>query len=217
MSNELNYIGCVGRIKSGKDTVALMIKEESKQFEWSLGQMAGKLKESVALLYGVEVKDLNDHNFKENMMYNFSTGETRCRNEIDNKNTLIVEDAEHLRSLIQRMMKDIWASFRTILQYEGGHIGRDNRNENFWLNLAFKNNSNKVIYTDVRHINEFQGIQKQGILIRIYRPETDIKSGNHTSETEMDQFKWWNEEIMNDGSLEDLREKVKEIVKKYNL
>ena len=75
--------------------------------------------------------------------------------------------------------------------------------------LHFKNHC--WIISDVRFRNEAQAIKDRGgILIRTIR-ESDYKS-DHPSETSLDNWKEWDYVIDNNGSMEDLQEKVKTIL-----
>ena len=69
------------------------------------------------------------------------------------------------------------------------------------------------VITDTRFPNEVQGVKERGgINIRIIRPETDHLAGDHLSETALDHYTDWDHIIVNDGGLEDLKERILEIV-----
>ena len=71
------------------------------------------------------------------------------------------------------------------------------------------------IITDMRFENELEAIVKKGgITIRVVRPGTVV--GNHPSEVALDGF-IMHYEIINDGTIEDLIEKVREILIKENI
>ena len=79
------------------------------------------------------------------------------------------------------------------------------------------------IITDVRFPNELQGIKdREGIVIRINRPFTNPNDhniqlvGQHISETALDKAKF-DYTINNNGAIEDLVEKVKEILIKEKI
>ena len=89
--------------------------------------------------------------------------------------------------------------------------------------LSKYNNYPSWIITDVRFPNEAKAIKdKGGILIRCertyYTEDKRYKIGfdpfekEHPSETALDSYKDWDYVIKNDGSLEDLLTKVKDIV-----
>jgi hypothetical protein len=71
------------------------------------------------------------------------------------------------------------------------------------------------IITDMRFENELEAVVKKGgITIRVVRPGTVV--GNHPSETALDGF-IMHYEIINDGTIKDLEEKVKDILVKEEL
>jgi hypothetical protein len=86
--------------------------------------------------------------------------------------------------------------------------------------LYLKEEENNLIYpswciTDMRFPNEMEAVvEKGGITIRVVRPGTE--SGTHPSETALDEATF-NYEIINDGEIVDLIEKVKEILIKEQI
>ncbi len=77
----------------------------------------------------------------------------------------------------------------------------------------------KWVITDLRFPNELEAVKKRkGISIKIVRPQVILdgigyNSSDHPSETALDHITDWNYEIINDGSIEDLVEKVRIILK----
>lgn len=68
------------------------------------------------------------------------------------------------------------------------------------------------IITDLKFRNEAQAIKDRGgFLIRINRPSV-VSTDTHESETALDNAKEWDAIITNDGSIEDLIAKVKDIL-----
>jgi len=105
---------------------------------------------------------------------------------------------------------------RLMLQKIGTDIIRNQIDENFWVKEMNKKIKNEydlydykitIIIDDVRFKNEANYIKsfKNSILLKVNRPNVNINNF-HRSETELDNFKM-DFEIMNDGSLDDLREK----------
>ena len=75
----------------------------------------------------------------------------------------------------------------------------------------------KWIITDVRFPNEVQAIkEKNGIVIRINRSNLE-SNDNHQSEIALDNYNEFNYIIENDGSIEELIEKVKQILIKEKI
>lgn len=108
---------------------------------------------------------------------------------------------------------DEWGmTVRDLLQRLGTEAMRDGLHENVWVNALFStyNEQCNWIVTDVRFPNEYDAIKNHGgLLIRITRPGTVI--GTHISETALDDFTF-DIEISNNGTIEDLREKLHRII-----
>tara|TARA_X000001382_G_scaffold25412_3_gene16013 strand:+ start:13794 stop:14666 length:873 start_codon:yes stop_codon:yes gene_type:complete len=133
---------------------------------------------------------------------------------------------------------------RKILQLLGTEAGRQTIHPNIWINSLFvdyirpshwenryydevnkKGLAGKEeifgdlpnwIITDVRFENEAQAIKdRDGILIRVNRGSDN--SSSHISETALDNYQDWSYVIDNNGSIEDLIVKVKEILIKENV
>lgn len=135
-------------------------------------------------------------------------------------------------------------SVRELLQKLGTEAMRDGLHENVWVNALFSDyvpivkewdefgNDTLVQFpswciTDMRFPNEMEAVEeREGITIRVVR-SFNHKMGSketgtldltplHPSETALDDAKF-DYEIINDGSIEDLVEKVREILIKENI
>lgn len=72
-----------------------------------------------------------------------------------------------------------------------------------------------VSITDCRHPNEAEMIRRNGgIVVRIDRPSLGPLTDTHASETSMETFEY-DEVILNDGSIEDLYEKIEKVIAGY--
>lgn len=103
---------------------------------------------------------------------------------------------------------------RTFLQ-ELGCSARKYDSE-IWINHAKAglHSYEHYVWTDVRFFNEAQFIHERGgILVRIVRPG-NVNDG-HISETEQENIEV-DYEIVNDGSEEELQQKLVQIVKNHN-
>jgi hypothetical protein len=112
-----------------------------------------------------------------------------------------------------------------MLQIVGTDIFRNSIRENFWIDcLHYKLEADKpqiAIITDVRFPNELRYVCDNGFTVRIDRYtdsggirlpyRTTDRDNNHESETALDDFSW-DYVIENDGSLEDLKMKVKKFI-----
>lgn len=102
---------------------------------------------------------------------------------------------------------------RRLLQVFGSEVGRDLIDEQIWIELTMngiKSNGNFVI-SDVRFRNEAEEIKYQGG--QVWRITRAINStiDFHRSETELDSWNF-DQYIPNNGSVEDLRNEVKEVM-----
>jgi len=119
--------------------------------------------------------------------------------------------------------EELWgektAFSRLMLQKIGTEIIRKQVSENFWVDAMEKEIKlySNVIIDDVRFLNEAEMVKSfDGTLLKITRPDI-IREGNennHLSETEQDSI-YFNYEIINDGSLNDLKDKSIDLLKKF--
>lgn len=197
-------IGIAGRLGSGKDTVGEVIQKlclTNNGVEFEIKKFAGKLKTIASLVTGIPVEKFEDQEFK------------------------------------QKHMGLQWnMTYREFLQKLGTEAMRDGLHTNVWVNALFSdykpqdapykhlgslledkhhgllNNPNWII-TDMRFPNELEAVEeREGITIRVTRPDLlSFETMLHPSETALDEAKF-DYEIINDGTLEDLVEKVREIL-----
>ena len=200
-------IGINGKIGSGKDTVGKIIQylqcyntgeitiedvmsnpehewwlEEQSKFE--IKKFAGKLKEVASLLTGIDIEDFEDQEFKK--LY----------------------------------MSPEWGmTYREFLQKLGTEAMREGLHTNVWVNALFADykppkmsqyNPSNWIITDMRFPNELEAVEeRKGITIRVVRSGTTV--GTHASETALDDA-YFDHVISNNGTIEDLIEKVRQIL-----
>lgn len=226
-------IGINGKIGSGKDTVGRIIqyltddlnKNNPKGFtewvdggfhasDWKIKKFAGKMKQIASLLTGIPIEMFEDQEFKKQEM-------PECWNKLQQSG----------RSKVSMSM-----TYREFLQKLGTEAMRNGLHENVWVNALFAdyNSIDKLIriteegleeweegnypnwiITDMRFENELEAVVKKGgITIRVVRPGTVV--GNHPSEVALDGF-IMHYEIINDGTIEELVEKVRDILVKEEL
>ncbi|MCB1711621.1 MAG: hypothetical protein KDH96_03810, partial [Candidatus Riesia sp.] len=103
---------------------------------------------------------------------------------------------------------------REIMQKMGTEVGRS-IHENAWVNALFNKYEDQWwIIPDTRFPNEAQAIKNRGgKLIRVNRVITSIVEDIHPSETSLDKYTDWDFVIDNNGTREELEEKVIEICK----
>lgn len=238
-------IGINGKIGSGKDTVGKIIQylqchntgeitiqdvmsnpehewwlEEQSKFE--IKKFAGKLKQIASLLTGIDVEKFEDQEFKKTYLSE-EWGAVR-RNPL--QAIPVFKDIQ-----FNEMM-----TVREFLQILGTEAMRDNLHENVWVNALFADYKEEIyrsevptraagfidhyvypkwIITDMRFPNELESVVlRNGLTIRVVRPGSS--TGLHTSETALDDTEF-HYNIINDGTIEDLVEKVREVLIKENI
>ena len=209
-------IGVNGKIGSGKDTVGKIIQylttneavkkittlEEwldsddlnGRDFNWKIKKFAGKLKTVASLLTGTPIEKFEDQEFKQKHM-----------------------------GLQWKM------TYREFLQKLGTEAMRDGLHTNVWVNALFadykpESTGYNYLYpqwviTDMRFPNEMEAVEeREGLTIRVVRNNGTraIDINPHASETALDDAEF-DYEIINDGTLEDLVEKVREILIKEEI
>ena len=212
-------IGISGKMGSGKNTVAdiiekLCLTNKGPKFEQKL--FAGKLKTIASILTGIRVSKFEDQEFKK----------TDLPNE-----WVYIENGYAARNM----------TVRDFLQKLGTEAMRDGLHENVWVNALMADYKWYVkewdelgnetvgeypnwIITDMRFPNEMEAVvERQGITIRVVRPKPremflmnattviDTRIPEHPSETALDNAEF-DYIIDNDGTLDELVEKVREIL-----
>lgn len=143
---------------------------------------------------------------------------------------------ENGRKIYRSKFLDKNLTYREMLQKIGTEAMRNNIHKNVWVNALFadyyrnkKHGDHFInkkttpinvgalpnwIITDVRFPNEAEAVkERSGILIRLRRDLcTDLNLANHPSETSLDNYEGFNYVIDNNGSIEELIEKVKQIL-----
>ncbi len=189
-------IGISGKKGSGKSTVSDMFLTEG----FYLDSFATSVKDIAAIIF----------NYDRTKIEGFTVEDRIWRENIDNE----------ISNFLGRPFRP-----RDALTLIGTEFGRNMIHPNIWIKTVFdryKSNENKnLVITDLRFPNEFESIKKhKGYTIRIYRPCLQENKPNnivneHISETALDS-KEANSEfdyiIINDGTIEDLKIKIKNII-----
>jgi hypothetical protein len=239
MENKLRpqIIGLSAQLQNGKDTVAALIlkltSDENKSTKWSTRRFAGKLKEMTAIVLGCSVDQLEDINFKNKPLsedwrrwyfthYKLKTEsnpEGRVSPYFSNENDALDYKSKLDEQVNGSIMVNELLTPRLILQLLGTEGGRDVIHPNIWVNatLGDLTENDFSIITDTRFPNEVQGIKrKKGIVVRITRPSI-VSTSTHPSETSLNNYTDWDYVIVNDGTMEELEEKVKQMLVHFNL
>lgn len=205
-------IGISGKIGSGKDTIGeiiqgLSITNGGREFE--IKKFAGKLKTIASLLTGIPVYDFENQDFKKTLLGSeWGTVRPNPLNAVP-----LFEDVQFNEIM----------SVRELLQKLGTEAMRNGLHQNVWVNALFADykrpkmsepNPSNWIITDVRFPNELEAINDvNGLTIRVVRPQIETANfkSQHPSETALDDAEF-DYEIINDGSIDDLIEKVRQIL-----
>lgn len=201
-------------------------KKRGFESTWQIKRFADKVKDIVCLLINCTREQLENRDFKEYPLGEewdliVTTSSYGARPEIR-----APDGAQWAHDTYVRMTP------RLLLQLVGTNCGRDIIHPNLWVNSLFSEykgpkmseyNPSKWIIPDMRFPNELKAVQeKGGLIIRIERPNKneitldDLSKTLHPSETSLDHIKFENV-IINDGTIEDLIYKVKELLTKNNI
>ena len=107
---------------------------------------------------------------------------------------------------------------RRILQWWGTEYRRD-QDPDYWTKAwghkieQFDLDHVHVLIDDVRFINELNVVKEHGgQIVKIERPGFD-GANNHASETSLDEYNDWDKILLNDGTLDEFKVKVEQLVR----
>lgn len=224
-------IGLVSKIGGGKDTVAQMVQEVYPELNWQIKGFADKLRQVASLLTGIPAGRMKEQAFKEMVLdedWSNPLGEgyiyrdrITLRTFLQRLGTQAIRDGLHKNAWVNALMcnyKDVgpykWNPgnyANTCLEctatfYNGAKLQRVCENCCKSVGAQYPN----WLITDCRFPNELDAItSRNGICIRIVRPDNPHPQSNHESETALDGVELL--KIINDGSLDQLRLRVKEV------
>ena len=197
---------------------------------WVQKLFADKLKDIVCLLIGCTRDQLEDDIFK-----NTPLGEEWDKWETPSttQKYLSNSDYELLSENQKGWCKKVQLTPRLMLQLIGTEGLRDLIHPNVHVNALFadyvgidKNREitpldpwefPKWIITDCRFLNEVEAVkERSGIVIRVENPRK-ISTDMHPSEISLDDYKEFDYTISNDGTIDELLEKVKLMMIVFNL
>lgn len=196
--------------------------------DWEIKKYAKKLKQVASLLTGIPENKFEDQEFKKSFL-NKEWDTIEVRN-------LPVQKQDGWNIKVEKEAVFTKMTVREFLQKLGTDAIRKGLHDQTWVNALFADyrpssdyfsdvaNGRegdielyypKWIITDVRFPNELSAIkERKGITIRVIRPIPN--TSDHISETALDDYSF-DYEIVNDGSIDDLIEKVKVFIEKYNI
>ncbi len=191
---------------------------------FEIKKFAAKLKQIVSILTGIPVEDLEKQEVKDSIL----------SQEWDWLYDAHLHRAPaHTNIMMEGREKKY--TVRELLQRVGTEAMRNQIHTNIWINALFADYMyqhdrwqedqptaiehlkypNWTI-TDVRFPNEAEAIKKRGgIVLRLERGTP--KANEHFSETALDNYEGFYTKIENNGSIEELTHKIKEVLQKQNL
>ena len=194
--------------------------------EWEQKSFAEKIKKIVCLLLNCTMTDLEDPIFKETEL-----GEEWWKYEVSKyylgkkeiikyydyhymENSLNAKEITKLQGYYLNLIK---LTPRILMQLLGTDAGRNIIHPNIWVNSLMRDyNGSKWLISDVRFPNELEAIKMHNNkLIRVVR--TFEHEDDHLSEIALDYYDDWNYVINNNGSIDNLIFKVKEIMIKEKI
>ena len=207
--------------------------------DWFVTRYALKLKMMVAILIGCKVEDLEKEEFKSSFLSDewntytidvFVNGKKMFSKMFPtyNEATSFFEYEKLIRETptvkLHATIVTNRLTVRKLLAMMGTDFMREKIHPDVHINSLFVDykvneygNYPRWIIADVRFPNEVEAIRKRGgVVIRVENPRVTPEDDEPLSETALDDFPFV-EKIINDGTIEDLVEKVKIIIDKYNI
>ena len=195
-------ISVTGKIGSGKDTIAEIIKQISPYYNWEVKKFAGKLKVIAEILTGVPKHHFEDQEFKKRDMAP-EWGMT-YRELLQKLGTDALRNGLHENVWVNSLFADYQANTVAVGTSE--------------FDITEKDEDPNWIITDTRFPNEIEAVKKyKGIAIKVVRDTGNTVGVTHESETALDNYTNWDYVIENNGTLDELRSKVISILEKENL
>ena len=205
-------ISISGKIGSGKDTVAAIIMELANDKQWEVKKWAGKLKEVASLLTGIPKEKFEDQEFKKTILGPEWNKPVYLKGELVSSEPMTVRDLLQLlgtEAMRNGLHTDTWVN-ALMSEYKTSN-GVDTKEEGdgdgvvadkFW------------IITDTRFPNELAAvIRHEAITIKIVRNSGNNIGTTHSSEQALDHYENWNYIVDNDGTIDDLRTKIFNILR----
>jgi hypothetical protein len=178
-------IGLAGAARSGKDSAGQALMN----LGWTPRAFADKVREALYALNPVLIEP------------NYAEGVTSLRYEVDHYGW--------------EGVKEMYPEVRSYLQRLGTEGGRENLGESVWVDGLFRDYETwgPTVITDVRFPNEANAIRKRGgLVVRIERPGMKpIREAGHSSENALAGY-LYDDVILNDGTVEQLRDRVMQLI-----
>jgi len=180
--------------------------------DFKINKFADKLKDMICVLINCTRRQLEDRAFKETPLpeqwdcYIDKTGKIVSQNQYKAMPIYDKVDCAR-RKMTPRLMMQLVATecFRNIIHPETWIIST--------MSSIMSDQSHNHIITDVRFHNEADTIkQNGGIIIKINRPSEEDNNHTHESETQISTYDKYDYIIDNEGSINDLIDKIKNVL-----
>lgn len=126
-----------------------------------------------------------------------------------------ISQADEMSNQKDLIVPGINIRMRTLMQTLGTEWGRNTLDQDFWINCwksKVKSSNAFVVADDVRFPNEAAAIREMGGEIwKVVRPGVECKE-RHASEGQLDHWHGFSRIIVNDGSIDDLWDKLSPIL-----
>jgi hypothetical protein len=204
-------ISVSGPIGSGKDTIAQIIQEITPYHKWEIQKWAGKLKTIGELISGIPKEKFEDQEFKYT---NLPAMWDKDGEPMTVRDLLQLLGTEAMRNGLH---ENVWVN-ALMSEYKGYH---KKEKQISLVDTSFDENTYpNWIITDTRFPNELDAVKfRNGISIKVHRPgsKSDAKQAQHASETALNNVTDWDYVISNNGDIDDLRNKVYEVLEAERL
>ncbi|HCH8419219.1 TPA: hypothetical protein NNR24_004441 [Salmonella enterica] len=212
-------IGLIGLAGAGKDTVAVILQEALKDIGqvFEIDRYAGLLKEAARQVFG---ENFDDRNVKEVDKFVDLYLADRIIDATDyvylklNRSDI---DLDEWNALCQKHIDSCtWMSPRKFQQLLGTEVGRA-LDENIWVNYL-KNQDRNLIIPDVRFGNE--DVDFNILITRHPIPQGKLHASEvFAAELQLSDnpYDYVDYVIHNDGSIDDLKRKVQQLVNKIKV
>lgn len=238
--NKRVIVGIKGHKGSGKDTIASMIHyimtvgtTAANYDDWEIADkitkdelvvptihFADKIKDDLSLMLGISRECFDSQEYKDEKYFHIRTGSFKTDKNLREfpipEITLSDLKENNFANWVNSYNKDCVIKLRTLMQYYGTEIIRDQLGSNVWVKIGinaainYKNYYGYAVIADVRFHNESQAIYEAGGKV-IYIQKDVKKKVEHSSEDIIKSDKDY--VIDNNGTKLGLFYKVLEFVK----
>lgn len=217
-------IGIGGSRQAGKDTASIPLTKKYGFFKYAFADV---LKEICVESFGVSGYDLNNP-LKKDIEFKTDGGkitpfvvDMACISvlidQIEEKANIVLTQEQRNNIIIALNFKS-FSSLRSLIQYVGTDVIRKYVSDTFFVDFINSQIKDKefVVITDVRFPNERKFIKSLNgklVLIKKDKKET-TEADRHITETSLGKKREYNKIIFNNGTAEQLHEKIEKYVSK---